>query len=62
MKCPFLYRINQINTRKILENEDNIEIGGYNLFVEIQGFCECYQEECVAWDKEKKKCRKVVEI
>lgn len=59
MKCPEMYRVIQQNIRKPILNEDNIVMGEYHLLIENQGFCECYKEECAAWDTAKNMCRKV---
>lgn len=58
MKCPEMYRITQQNIRRPILNEENMVMGEYHLLIETQGFCECYKEKCVAWDKEKQMCRK----
>lgn len=60
MKCPEQYRTVQHNIRKsILDEQEDRVIGEYHLLIENQSFCECYKEQCAAWDKEKKLCRKV---
>ena len=59
MKCPEMYKIVQQNIRKPILNDDNISIGEYHVLIENQAFCECYKEQCAAWDNEKQICRKV---
>jgi len=59
MKCPELYKIMQHNIRKPILDDENVYKGEYHLLIETQGFCECYKENCAAWDKENKRCRKV---
>lgn len=59
MKCPERFKVIQHNIRKSILNSDDIAVGEYHLLFESQGFAECYKEECPAWDKEKKCCRKV---
>lgn len=59
MKCPERFTITQQNIRNPILNDDNIVVGEYHLLIETQQFPNCYEEECVCWDKEKKKCRKV---
>lgn len=61
MKCPERYKIIQQNIRKPIVNMDNAIEGEYHLLIETQGFCNCYKEECAAWDNEKNRCRKVGE-
>lgn len=57
MKCPKRFNIVQANIHRYGYNE-NCQTSIYlNTFVERQEFAECYQEKCVAWDKEKKMCR-----
>lgn len=53
MKCPEMYKIIQQNIRKPILNNDDIAMGEQHILIETQRFCECYKEECVAWDKEK---------
>lgn len=57
MKCPKRYRIMQQNIRKQILDAEKIFRGEYHLLIEEQGFSECYKEECVAWDKEKRICK-----
>lgn len=59
MKCPEKYRIIQQNMRVPILDEDNIVKGEYQILIETQQFCECYKEECAAWNKEKCRCGKV---
>jgi hypothetical protein len=59
MKCPERYQILQHNIRKPILNDDNIAVGDYHLLIENQSFCECYKEDCAAWDKENNICRKM---
>lgn len=59
MKCPERYNIMQHNIRKPIFDEDNIVRGEYHLLIEMQGFNECYKENCAAWDKEKNMCKKI---
>lgn len=59
MKCPEKYNIVQQNIRKPIIDIDSIVRGEYHILIETQEFCECYKEECAAWDNEKKMCRKV---
>lgn len=61
MKCPEMYKIMQHNIRRQILDDDNIVRGEYHVLIETQQFENCYKEECVAWDKEKNKCRKVGE-
>lgn len=58
MKCPERYRVMQHNIRKPILDDEKVFQGEYHLLVEEQGFAECYKEECAAWDKEKKICKK----
>ena len=60
MKCPEMYKIIQQNIRKPILNDEDIVAGEQHLLIETQSFCECYEEECVAWDKEKSKFRKII--
>ena len=59
MKCPERFRITQQNVRGYLYNENMQLMGDNHIFIEKQDFCNCYEERCMAWDKEKKVCRKV---
>lgn len=59
MKCPERYRVIQQNIRQPILDDDRIIKGEYHVLIENQAFCECYQEQCAAWDKEKQCCRKV---
>lgn len=59
MKCPERYKITQNNIRYPILDIDNIARGENHILIETQGFCECYKEECAAWDKEKNKCGKI---
>ena len=59
MKCPKMYKVVQQNIRKPIVDIDNNVKGEYHILIETQEFNECYQENCVAWDREKKVCRKV---
>ena len=59
MNCPERYKVIQQNIRKPIIDIDNIVKGEYHILIEIQEFNDCYQEQCAAWDKEKKMCRKV---
>lgn len=59
MKCPERYKIAQYNINKPILNEDDISIGNYHILIENQSFCECYKEECAAWNKEKNMCGKL---
>lgn len=60
MKCPEKYKVNQLNIRKpIIDEEKDSLLGEYQILIENQGFAECYKEDCAAWDKEKQCCRKV---
>lgn len=52
MKCPFRYVITQ-NT--ITKNEEN-EI---RYWAELQEYADCYKENCLAYNSEKKICRKL---
>ncbi len=61
MKCPERYNVVQQNIRRPIVDIDNIVKGESHVLVEIQCFQECYEEQCAAWDKEKKMCRKVGE-
>ena len=53
MKCPERYRVIQQNIRQPIFDEDRIVKGEYHILIENQAFCECYKENCAAWDKEK---------
>lgn len=59
MKCPERYSVIQQNIRQPIFDEDRIVKGEYHILIENQAFCECYKENCAAWDKERKCCRKV---
>ena len=59
MKCPEMYKIMQHNIRRSILDDENIIRGEYHLLVETQGFCNCYKEQCAAWDSKKNICRKV---
>lgn len=59
MKCPERYKVLQQNIRKPILNDDSIAVGEYHILVETQAFCECYKEECAAWDKQNNICRKM---
>lgn len=59
MKCPERYSVIQQNIRQPILDEDRIVKGEYHILIENQAFCECYKENCAAWDKEKQCCRKV---
>lgn len=59
MKCPQRFLITQQNFRGYLYNDNMQMVGDNHMFIEKQDFCDCYKEECMAWDKEKKICRKV---
>lgn len=59
MKCPEIFSIMQHNIRKPILDDENVVRGEYHLLIETQGFSNCYEEQCAAWDKEKKCCRKV---
>lgn len=61
MKCPERYSVIQQNIRQSILDEDRIVKGEYHILIENQAFCECYKENCAAWDAEKQKCRKVGE-
>lgn len=61
MKCPERYSVIQQNIRQPILDEDRIVKGEYHILIENQAFCECYKENCAAWDKEKQRCRKVGE-
>lgn len=61
MKCPERYSVIQQNIRQPILDEDRIVKGEYHILIENQSFCECYKENCAAWDKEKQICRKVGE-
>lgn len=59
MKCPERFRVSQLNIRKPIKNNYEEAIGEFHLLIENQDFAECYKEECTAYDKENKKCRKL---
>ncbi len=59
MKCPERFRVSQLNIRKSIKNDYEEAIGEFHLLIENQDFAECYKEECTAYDKENKKCRKL---
>lgn len=59
MKCPMIYRITQINHRQALFAEDDTPCGEDSFFTELQSFGECANEECMAYDKVNKICRRI---
>lgn len=59
MKCPERYAVMQHNIRKPIFNDDNVVVGEHHMLVEMQEFCQCYKEQCAAWDKENCRCRKM---
>lgn len=59
MKCPIRFRICQFSMYRPMTDIDNENKGDYKVFIENQDFEECYQENCAAWDKDKKICRKL---
>ena len=59
MKCPEMYNIMQHNIRRPILDDDNLVKGEYHLLIEMQGFNECYKENCATWDKEKNMCKKI---
>lgn len=58
MKCPELYKTWQFNTHKYRIDEEKIITGDNSTFVEVQQFGDCYKEECMAYNKDTKKCEK----
>lgn len=52
--------IAQRNIRKSILDEDNQYRGEYHILIENQKLEDCYQENCAAWDVEKKKCKKYI--
>lgn len=59
MKCPERFVVIQQSVRGYLYN-DNIQLtGDSHIFIEKQDFCDCYEGKCMAWNEEKKMCRKV---
>ncbi len=59
MKCPIRFTVRQFNMYRLINDIDNDFKGDYRVLIENQDFEECYQENCVAWDKDKKMCRKL---
>lgn len=59
MKCPERFNVTQQIIRKPIVNEDDITIGEYHLLIENQGFANCYEEDCAAWNRQKNCCRKM---
>lgn len=59
MKCPIIFRITQMNHKQALFAEDDTVCGENNYFTEIQSFEDCVGEECMAYDKENKTCRRI---
>lgn len=59
MKCPYRFTVTQQNYAGYFLNENSQLIGDNHILLETQEFRECYKEECTAWDKKKKICRKV---
>lgn len=55
MKCPEIFSIMQHNIRKPILDDENVVRGEYHLLIETQGFSNCYEEQCAAWDKENKR-------
>lgn len=60
MKCPERFNVTQQNIRKTIVDKDDVTIGEYHLLIENQGFAKCYEEDCAAWDKDKKICKKQI--
>ena len=56
MKCPFRFKVDQVHRKQTLFAEDDIACGENYLFTEIQESMDCYGEECMAYNKEQKKC------
>lgn len=59
MKCPIRFTVRQFNMDRPINDIDNNFKGDYRVLIENQDFEECYQENCAAWDKDKKMCRKL---
>lgn len=59
MKCPERYQVVQINMRGSVLSDDDVIKGENHILIENQGFGECYKENCAAWDKERKICKKI---
>lgn len=59
MKCPIRFTVRQFNMYRPINDIDNDFKGDYKVLIESQDFEECYQENCAAWDKDKKMCRKL---
>lgn len=57
MKCPELYKIMQATYRKPIISEDDTINGELSILTESKYFGECYKNECMAWDKEKERCK-----
>jgi hypothetical protein len=57
MKCPFRFKIDQVHRRQTLFADDDIACGENYLFTEMQEFMDCYENECMAYDKKQKKCK-----
>ena len=48
-----------MNHKQALFAEDDTVCGENNYFTEIQSFEDCVGEECMAYDKENKTCRRI---
>lgn len=59
MKCPMIFQIIQQTNSQTLFTDDDTPCGSQNFFAEFQGFGDCYGEECMAYDKENKCCRRL---
>lgn len=59
VKCPERYQVIQFNVRNPILSDDEIVKGENHILIENQQFCDCYENECVAWDKERKMCKKI---
>lgn len=59
MKCPERYKVSQFSMSKQITNECEEVNREFKILIENQDYAECYEDECAAWDKENKRCRKV---
>lgn len=58
MKCPERFLIVQQNIKSYVINDNMQLVGDNHILIENQNFANCYEEQCVAWDKENQRCRK----
>lgn len=57
MKCPKRLKIVQSTIRKPFLS-DEAECEGTTV-LEYQEFCDCYENECCAWDDRRKRCKDI---